>query len=101
MGRRRSGSRRERSPTTSATPRSSGARAAPTRGAALALGAFLDGLPEQFVLGLGIAIGDGVSAGLLAAIFVSNLPEAIGSATAMRAPGAPAATCSSCGSEWR
>jgi zinc transporter, ZIP family len=57
-------------------------------GAALALGAFLDGIPEQLVLGLGIALGDGVSVGLLAAIFVSNLPEAIGSASAMRAGGA-------------
>jgi ZIP family zinc transporter len=56
-------------------------------GAALALGAFLDGIPEQLVLGLGIALGDGVSAGLLGAIFVSNLPEAIGSATAMRGAG--------------
>jgi zinc transporter, ZIP family len=56
-------------------------------GAALALGAFLDGLPEQLVLGLGIALGDGVSAGLLAAIFISNLPEAIGSSTAMQSAG--------------
>ena len=56
-------------------------------GAGLALGAFLDGIPEQLVLGLGIALGDGVSAGLLAAIFVSNLPEAIGSATAMHGAG--------------
>jgi ZIP family zinc transporter len=56
-------------------------------GAALALGAFLDGIPEQLVLGLGIALGDGVSAGLLAAIVVSNLPESIGSATAMRDAG--------------
>jgi len=56
-------------------------------GAALALGAFLDGIPEQLVLGLGIALGDGVSAGLLGAIFVSNLPEAIGSATAMQGAG--------------
>jgi ZIP family zinc transporter len=56
-------------------------------GASLALGAFLDGLPEQLVLGLGIALGDGVSAGLLGAIFVSNLPEAIGSATAMHGGG--------------
>src|SRR5215208_3466562 len=31
-------------------------------GAALALGAFLDGIPEQLVLGLGIALGDAVSA---------------------------------------
>ena len=54
-------------------------------GTALALGAFLDGIPEQPVLGIGIAAGDGVSVGLLVAIFVSNLPEAIGSATEMRA----------------
>lgn len=56
-------------------------------GPALALGAFLDGIPEQMVLGIGLASGGGVSVGLLAAVFVSNLPEAIGSATAMRAGG--------------
>jgi ZIP family zinc transporter len=54
-------------------------------GSALALGAFLDGIPEQMVLGIGLAAGTGVSVGLLVAIFVSNLPEAIGSATDMRA----------------
>jgi ZIP family zinc transporter len=53
-------------------------------GTALALGAFLDGIPEQMVLGIGLAGGQSVSAGLLAAIFVSNLPEAIGGATDMR-----------------
>jgi zinc transporter, ZIP family len=56
-------------------------------GSALALGAFLDGIPEQTVLGIGIAAGQGVSVGLLVAIFVSNLPEAIGSSTEMRAAG--------------
>jgi ZIP family zinc transporter len=56
-------------------------------GTALALGAFLDGIPEQLALGLGIALGEGVSVGLLAAIFVSNLPEAIGSATGLREGG--------------
>jgi ZIP family zinc transporter len=61
-------------------------------GPALALGAFLDGIPEQLVLGIGLAAGDGVSVGLLAAIFVSNLPEAIGSATEMRATGRRAAS---------
>ena len=54
---------------------------------ALALGAFLDGIPEQLVLGLGLAAGEEVSVGLLGAIFVSNLPEAIGSASEMRAEG--------------
>jgi len=56
-------------------------------GPALALGAFLDGIPEQLVLGIGLATGAGLSVGLLSAIFVSNLPEAIGSASAMRAAG--------------
>lgn len=56
-------------------------------GTALALGAFLDGIPEQLVLGIGLAAGEGVSVGLLVAIFVSNLPEAIGSATAMEKSG--------------
>ena len=69
------------------------------RGPALALGAFLDGIPEQLVLGIGLAAGEGVSVGLLAAIFVSNLPEAVGSATEMRAGGTPPARCCGCG--WR
>jgi ZIP family zinc transporter len=61
-------------------------------GTALALGAFLDGVPEQLVLGIGLAAGEGVSIGLLVAIFVSNLPEAIGSSTEMRSGGASAGT---------
>jgi ZIP family zinc transporter len=56
-------------------------------GGALALGAFLDGVPEQLVLGIGLATGEGVSVGLLAAIFVSNLPEAVGASTGMRSAG--------------
>jgi ZIP family zinc transporter len=56
-------------------------------GTGLALGAFLDGIPEQAVLGMGIAAGGGVSVGLVVAIFVSNLPEAIGSSTEMREAG--------------
>jgi ZIP family zinc transporter len=38
-------------------------------------------------LGIGLAAGEGVSVGLLVAIFVSNLPEAIGSATDMARAG--------------
>jgi ZIP family zinc transporter len=56
-------------------------------GTALALGAFLDGIPEQLVLGIGLAAGEGIGIGLLVAIFVSNLPEAIGSASEMRTSG--------------
>jgi ZIP family zinc transporter len=64
-------------------------RSGPDGGTALALGAFLDGIPEQLVLGIGLATGEGVGVGLLVAIFVSNLPEAIGSATDMRAARRP------------
>jgi zinc transporter, ZIP family len=56
-------------------------------GTSLALGAFLDGIPEQLVLGIGLASGEGVGVGLLVAIFVSNLPEAIGSASEMKDAG--------------
>ena len=49
----------------------------------LALGALLDGIPEQTVLGIGLASDEGVSIALLIAIFVSNLPEAIGSSSDM------------------
>ncbi len=52
-------------------------------GLPLAVGSLLDGVPEQAVLGIGIAAGDGVSAALVVAIVVSNLPEAIGSSADM------------------
>jgi ZIP family zinc transporter len=60
------------------------ARAAKTKGQAaggqLAVGALLDGIPEQLVLGIGLASGEPVSVALVIAILVSNLPESIGSA---------------------
>ncbi len=56
-------------------------------GLPLALGALLDGIPEQAVLGIALASGEGISVALLVAIIVSNLPEAVGSAADMRAAG--------------
>jgi zinc transporter, ZIP family len=56
-------------------------------GLSLALGSFLDGIPEQLVLGIGLAGGQSISVALLAAIFVSNLPEGIGAATDMQSSG--------------
>lgn len=57
-------------------------------GTGLALGAFLDGIPEQLVLGINLAAGGGVGVALLLAIFVSNLPESMGSAQEMTESGA-------------
>src|SRR5690606_23353719 len=43
----------------------------------LVLGTVLDGIPESVVLGLTLIDGGGVGVTMLAAIFLSNLPEAI------------------------
>jgi ZIP family zinc transporter len=61
------------------TSRPSGA-AATTSGPAIVLGTLLDGLPESIVLGATLLGGTGVSTSLLAAIFLSNVPEGVAGA---------------------
>jgi ZIP family zinc transporter len=56
-------------------------------GRALLLGALLDGVPESAVLGTTLLAGGGVGVPVLAAIFLSNLPEGIGGATGMENSG--------------
>ena len=56
-------------------------------GPALALGALLDGIPEQAAIGISLVAGGGVGVALVAAVFISNVPEAFGSADAMQAAG--------------
>jgi zinc transporter, ZIP family len=46
---------------------------------AIVLGTVLDGIPESIVLGLSLLEGGGVSVAMLAAVFLSNLPEALSS----------------------
>ena len=70
-----------------AVERIGGRQGGGSAGLPLALGSLLDGIPEQAVLGIGLAAGQGVSVALLVAVFVSNLPESIGSTTEMRAAG--------------
>jgi ZIP family zinc transporter len=56
-------------------------------GAAIAVGALLDGIPESIVLGLSLLGGHGVGVPVLAAIFISNLPEGLSSAAGMKRSG--------------
>ena len=56
-------------------------------GAAIAVGALLDGVPESVVLGLGLIGGGGVSLSVLAAVFISNVPEGLSSAAGMKSSG--------------
>jgi ZIP family zinc transporter len=56
-------------------------------GTAIAIGALLDGVPESVVLGLGLLTGGAVSASVLAAVFISNVPEGLSSAAGMKRNG--------------
>jgi zinc transporter, ZIP family len=51
------------------------------------IGTLLDGIPESIILGASLATGGGVSVAFLAAVFVSNLPEAMGATTGMSVAG--------------
>src|SRR3954464_4054297 len=56
-------------------------------GLAIAIGALLDGIPEWVVLGIGLLAGGGVSLSVLAAVFISNVPEGLSSAAGMKRSG--------------
>lgn len=56
-------------------------------GAAIAIGALLDGIPESVVLGISLIGGQGVGLPVLAAVFISNLPEGLSSAAGMKQAG--------------
>ena len=59
----------------------------PGSGPAIAIGALLDGVPESIVLGVSLLNGYGVGVPVLAAIFLSNLPEGLSSAAGMKRSG--------------
>jgi zinc transporter, ZIP family len=54
---------------------------------AIVLGTVLDGIPESIVIGLTLLSGDGVGVAVLAAVFLSNLPESIAASSGLRAGG--------------
>jgi zinc transporter, ZIP family len=56
-------------------------------GVAMFLGALLDGLPEAFVLGIGIQLGGAVSVAFVAAVAVSNVPQGIAGTTSLKDAG--------------
>jgi zinc transporter, ZIP family len=56
-------------------------------GTALFLGALLDGIPESFILGLGLALGGSISVAFLAAVLLSNIPEGLAGTVDLRSAG--------------
>ena len=59
----------------------------PGSGAAMFLGALLDGIPESFILGITIASGTGVSVAFVVAVFVSNIPQGVAGTSALKKAG--------------
>jgi ZIP family zinc transporter len=56
-------------------------------GMAIAIGALLDGVPESTVIGLGLLQGGAVGTVMVAAVFLSNVPEGLSSAIGMKRAG--------------
>jgi zinc transporter, ZIP family len=56
-------------------------------GMAIAIGALLDGVPESMVIGLGLLQGGAVGTVMMAAVFLSNVPEGLSSAIGMKRAG--------------
>ncbi len=56
-------------------------------GLAIMLGTVLDGIPESIVIGLTLVKGGAVSAAMVVAVFLSNLPEAIGATGSLKTAG--------------
>jgi zinc transporter, ZIP family len=54
---------------------------------AIVLGIVLDGIPETAVIGLSLLDGHGVSVAVIAAVFLSNLPESIAATTGLATSG--------------
>lgn len=56
-------------------------------GLAIFIGTIMDAIPETAMIGLGIAQGGEIGVALIAAIFISNLPEGISSTTGLKKGG--------------
>jgi zinc transporter, ZIP family len=58
-----------------------------SEGPGILLGAALDAIPESVVLGVSLLTGGGVSVAVLAAVFISNLPEGLSSTSLLTKAG--------------
>jgi ZIP family zinc transporter len=54
---------------------------------ALVLGALLDGIPESAAIGVSLIKGGGVGIAVVAAVFLSNIPESLSASSGMKATG--------------
>lgn len=84
------GGHRRKSPLHGGVPSDAGASGVgptSTSGMALVLGALLDGVPESAAIGISLLGGEGVGIAMVAAVFLSNVPEAVSATTGLKASG--------------
>jgi ZIP family zinc transporter len=65
----------------------SGGQQAGAAATGLVLGALLDGIPESVAIGASLLGGEGVGVAVVAAVFLSNVPESLSAATGLRQAG--------------
>lgn len=65
----------------------SGGQQAAGSATAIVIGALMDGIPESAAIGLTLIEGGGVGVAVVAAVFLSNLPESISAARGLRVAG--------------
>ena len=53
----------------------------------IVLGSVVDGVPESLIFGIGVAVGEPVSTSFLAAVIVSNIPQALAPSAELAAAG--------------
>lgn len=65
----------------------SGGQQAAGSGSAIVLGALLDGIPESVAIGVSLLDGGSVGVPVVAAVFLSNVPESLSAATGLQRAG--------------
>ena len=82
----RAGGHRRKSPVHGGVRHPASAAGA-TGASALVLGALLDGIPESAAIGITLLAGEGIGVAMVAAVFLSNIPESMSATTGLKASG--------------
>jgi zinc transporter, ZIP family len=66
----------------------------------IVVGAVVDGIPESLIFGIQLASGQPIGVAFLAAVFISNIPQALAPRLTSPRPGGGSHGCWGCGESW-